>query len=68
MTDAQAVLRLLRLRGPSGLTPLEALREVGTFRLAARVWELRRDGHVIETERVKLVSGSSIARYTLVES
>jgi hypothetical protein len=36
-----AVLSLLRERGEAGLTQLQALDEVGTFRLGARVWELR---------------------------
>ena len=30
------------------ITPLEALREYGCFRLGARIWELRRDGFPVE--------------------
>lgn len=67
MTDNQAVLRLLRARGESGLTPLDALREVGTFRLGARIWDLRESGHLIETEWIRTPSGSRVARYVLRE-
>jgi hypothetical protein len=35
VTDNAAVLRLLRLRGAEGVTPLLALQEVGCFRLGA---------------------------------
>jgi hypothetical protein len=34
VTDTAAVLRLLRLRGAEGVTPLLALQEVGCFRLS----------------------------------
>jgi hypothetical protein len=67
MTDTQAVLRLLRARGAEGLTPLEALREVGTFRLAARIRDLRTAGHRIEREWVTTSGQSRVARYVLVE-
>ena len=32
------------------LTPMQALEKIGTFRLAARVHELRKDGWQIETD------------------
>jgi hypothetical protein len=67
MTDNEQVLRLLRLRGAEGLTPLEALREVGTFRLGARVFDLRKAGHRIEREWVTTPGQSRVARYVLVE-
>jgi hypothetical protein len=65
VTDTQAVLRLLRARGAEGLTPIEALREVGTFRLGARVFDLRKAGHRIEREWVTTPGGSRVARYVL---
>jgi hypothetical protein len=67
VTDTQAVLRLLRARGAEGLTPLEALREVGTFRLGARVFDLRKAGHRIEREWVTTPGGSRVARYVLID-
>ena len=35
------------------ISPLEALQEYGCFRLAARIAELRKDGHNIETLQTK---------------
>jgi hypothetical protein len=67
MSDNEAVLRLLKLRGPVGVTPIEALREVGTFGLAARVYDLRRAGHLIDQQRYKTPGGSVVARYVLVK-
>lgn len=57
-----AVLALLRER-PEGISPLEALREVGTFRLPARTWELQQLGHVI----TKKYAGNGVWIYRLVE-
>jgi hypothetical protein len=67
LTDTAAVLRLLRLRGAEGVTPLLALQEVGCFRLSARVFDLRAMGHRIEREWVTTPGGSRVARYVLVE-
>ena len=52
-----AVLALLRERGDRGLTPLDALDAVGSFRLGARIWELKADGYAIDTELVTTVGG-----------
>lgn len=68
MTDNDRVLALLRER-PEGVTPLDALREVGTMRLAARVYDLRHAGHDIadETVRVETRDGTArVKRYRLV--
>jgi hypothetical protein len=67
MTDNAAVLRLLRIRGRQGVTPLEALREVGTFRLSARVWDLRHEGHRIDREWLTTPGNARVAKYILVE-
>lgn len=47
------------------ITPIEALNKFGCFRLAARIHDLRRKGHLIETETVKLKNGKRCARYHL---
>lgn len=60
--QTQAVLDLLRSQ-PEGVTPIQALREVGTFRLSARVWELRQAGYRITAESV----GNGIWRYRIQE-
>jgi KaiC/GvpD/RAD55 family RecA-like ATPase len=61
------VLASLRQRGEDGITPLDALREIGSFRLGARVFDLRKAGHDIETHMVELENGKRIARYVLRE-
>lgn len=48
LTQREALLAYLNTYGR--ISPLEALREIGTFRLAARVRELREQGHDIRTE------------------
>ena len=49
MNQNDQVLRLLK-QGP--VTPLDALREVDCFRLAARVHDLRSKGHSIVTDLI----------------
>jgi primase-polymerase (primpol)-like protein len=53
------------LESGEALTSLAALRGVGTFRLAARVHELRREGVPIETRLVDIGKGRRIALYSL---
>lgn len=51
--DRQTDLLLERLkRGP--ITPKEALRELGIMRLGARVYDLKKAGHTISREIVKV--------------
>jgi len=50
-------------KGP--LTPLQALREIGTLRLAARISDLRMKGWPIETTMVEVLGNKRVARYTL---
>ena len=54
------------LRSGQSITPLEALRLYGCFRLAARIHDLRADGYVIHADNVILANGKTIAKYTLV--
>lgn len=49
MTQTERVLRHLQDYG--SITPVEALSEYGIMRLGARIWDLKRQGHVIATER-----------------
>lgn len=51
-TQREQVLAVLRDRRPSPVTSLELLREAGTMRAAARIHELRAEGHAIRTVRV----------------
>ena len=51
MTDKERILKHLQENG--SITPLEALERYGCYRLGARVWDLRHDGHDIATEIVE---------------
>lgn len=62
----RATLDLLR-RHPEGVTPLDALDEIGSFRLGARIYELKADGYEVVTDLITTASGKRIARYRLVE-
>jgi hypothetical protein len=57
------VIRAALLAGRS-LTPLDALRDFGCFRLAARVADLRREGLPIECVS-ETANGKRFARYYL---
>jgi hypothetical protein len=63
MSQCADILEALR-RGP--ITPLEALKDHGCLRLAARIEELRSDGHTIVTEMVK-VNGKKFGQYVLIK-
>lgn len=48
------------------LTPLDALRRFGCFRLGARIWDLRnKHGMDIRTEQFRTKSGKIVAAYSL---
>lgn len=63
MTQEQQVLEMLR-RGP--VSPMDALREAGVFRLSARILDLKKQGHNIVTENVNK-GGKRYAVYHLLE-
>jgi hypothetical protein len=60
------VYALLKVRGVDGVSPDEARRWAGCDRLAARVAELRAEGHDIETV-YQTVRGKRFARYIIRE-
>jgi hypothetical protein len=63
-SQVSAIARLLAER-PDGITALDALREAGCMRLAARISDLRAAGHDIDSEMVTVGSGKRVARYRL---
>ena len=65
MKDSQTSRILAQLRIAS-MTPLDAFRAIGCMRLGARIFELRREGHQIKTDMVK-VGGKRVARYRLIK-
>lgn len=64
MNQNQELLARLK-QGP--VTPLDALGELGIYRLSARILELRDQGHDIQTELVK-ANGKRFAKYRLIKS
>ncbi len=66
MTQSEAILNYLR-QGKS-LTPLLALDLFGCFRLGARIWDLKHQGHSIEMKLVESPEGKHYAEYTLVQN
>lgn len=67
MTQTDALLVALRKRGEHGITALEALSEIGTMRLAARVHDLRKMGYAIASHPFRTRAGDKkkVALYVL---
>lgn len=65
MSQTTQILDMLK-RGP--VTAMDALTEAGCFRLAARIADLRQQGHDILTETVTTPTGKHIASYKLKET
>lgn len=65
MTQTEWVLS--RLKRKKKLTAMDALNGCGCFRLAARINDLRRQGHNITTESVS-TGGKVYARYRLAKT
>jgi hypothetical protein len=65
MSQESEILR--RLTNGETLTPIEALADPGirSFRLAARIDSLRKDGHDIETVPIHTGTGRTVAGYRI---
>lgn len=63
-TQCNAILDHMRTRG--SINPMIALKQYGCFRLAARVLELKGDGHLISSTLVSR-RGKRYAAYSLIE-
>lgn len=46
------------------LTPLDALDKFGCFRLGARIWDLRQNGHAIEAQLIER-NGKRFCEYSI---
>ncbi len=57
---------LLHLEQRRSLTPLQAMDCYGIMRLAARIGELRREGHDIASEPFRTPGGATVSRYRLI--
>lgn len=59
-SQSERILRALKSGKP--ITPLSALKQFGCLRLAARIAELKRDGHAIQS-RMTERNGKRFAAY-----
>lgn len=68
MTQTQKILEYLNKYDK--ITPLEAMRDLGIYRLASRIYDLKEQGYNIETEMVDVKnrygSTTKVACYKLV--
>ena len=64
MTQNQWILG--RLKAGYEITPMDALKGCGCFRLAARINDLRTEGHQIKTGTI-ILGGKCFASYKLVK-
>ena len=63
MTQSDMILDAL-LRGET-LTPLDALKKYGCFRLGARIWDLRHSGYQIDRKMIEVGDGKHVAEYSI---
>lgn len=57
---------LAHLQAGRTITPLDAYALYGSLSLHSRCAELRKRGHIIECELVKVASGKTVGQYRLV--
>lgn len=63
MSQAEEILAWLK--AGHSLTKLESINRFGCMNLGGRVWDLKREGHDIQSEMVELPNGKHVARYWL---
>jgi hypothetical protein len=64
MSQKHEILSFLKTRRQ--LTPLEALKRFGCMRLGARIWELKQDGHRIQSVMIDVSHDKRVASYLLI--
>ncbi len=64
---SQNSLILNHMKYVGGITPLLALNTFGCLRLSARIWDLRKEGHNIRMEMIKVSKYCRVARYTFID-
>jgi hypothetical protein len=60
---SQCDMILDHLQKGYSITPMEALNRFGCFRLGARIYDLRRQGYLIEDRLVNTSGGKRVAQY-----
>ena len=54
---------LIYLKGHGSIEPMDALKKLGVYRLAARIHEIREDGHLVDTAWVKVSRHTKYGKY-----
>lgn len=68
MQMAQTRMILDHLKQHRSITPLDALKKYGCFRLGARIYDLRAAGHQIHTKMIEVGRAKKrVASYRLVK-
>ena len=67
MTETQNQIILSHLKSGKIITPMDALDICGSFRLSARIYELKDMGWPIHCERKSLPLGKVVGHYSLVQ-
>jgi hypothetical protein len=63
--QTQADMILQHLKQGYSLTPYEALVKFGCLRLGARIYDLKEEGHAIESVMIATESGKHVAQYSM---
>ena len=63
MNQSDMILNAL-LAGET-LTPLDALKRFGCFRLGARIWDLKKAGYEIDMQLIDVGNGKHVASYSM---
>ena len=63
--QSQTKAILAYMKAGYSITPIDALNLCGCFRLSARIAEIKKLGHAIKTEMVKVEGGKYVAKYSL---
>jgi hypothetical protein len=64
MTQIDQILNHLKSGKP--ITPIDALNKFGCFRLGARIFDLKREGHNIHKQMIETPKGARVAEYRLI--
>ena len=66
MTQTQNDMILAHLKEHGKIDPMQALKQYGSFRLSARIYDLRQDGHNIQKFSKRLKNKKVVAEYKLL--
>ena len=63
----QKVMILEYMKNGNRITPLEALNQFNCMALAQRIYDLRKDGHIINRRMFRTHTGKNVAQYSYVK-